>query len=79
MSLTWITSSHSRVSRLSSKTAERMAARLDEGDVPAAEHSYLQDQLGLLAARCQWVREEQQRSFLDEQVNSLWERLGGKP
>jgi MoxR-like ATPase len=33
------------------------------------------EQLGLLAGRCQWVRDDRQRSFLEQQVQSLWTAL----
>ena len=56
---------------------ERLGARLGS-DVPGTERSYLQDQLGLLAARCQWVADAQPRQFLEEKVEELWQRLGGR-
>lgn len=55
---------------------ERISERLGGGDVPAIDRSYLQDQLGLLSARCQWVVDEVQRLFLTERVEELWKRLG---
>ena len=56
---------------------DRLSERLG-GEVPATERSYLQDQLGLLAARCQWVEDGQRRQFLECKVEELWQRLGGK-
>jgi MoxR-like ATPase len=56
---------------------ERLGERLG-GDVPGTERSYLQDQLGLLAGRCQWVEDGQRRQFLERKVEELWQRLGGK-
>ena len=56
---------------------ERLRERLN-GEVPATERSYLQDQLGLLAARCQWVEDGQGRQFLEGKVEELWQRLGKK-
>jgi MoxR-like ATPase len=58
---------------------ERIAARFEDGDVPAKERAYLQDQLGLLAARCQWVENEQQRAFLESKLDVLWGHVGGRP
>ena len=53
--------------------------RLAEGWKPesfsASERVAWQDQLGLLAGRCQWVRNEQQRAFLQKQVDGLWKQL----
>ena len=57
---------------------ERISARLGGGEIPAADRSYLRDQLGVLAARCQWVQDEQQRGFLEDRVNTLLDRLGGE-
>jgi MoxR-like ATPase len=56
---------------------ERLGDRLGS-DFPGTERSYLQDQLGLLAARCQWVEDGQRRQYLEKKVEALWQRLGGK-
>jgi len=65
---------------------ERISAKLSDGQLQATDRSYLQDQLGLLASRCQWVQNEQQRGFLEDRVSTLLEelgrvssRLGGQP
>ena len=55
---------------------EQIAKRANSGDLPATERSYLKDRLGLLAARCQWVKDTQQREFLEKQVDALWKPLG---
>jgi MoxR-like ATPase len=55
---------------------ERIAERLKAGDAPVSERSVLRDQLGLLAARIQWVAGEQQRKFLEQQVDELWAKVG---
>jgi len=36
----------------------------------------LRDQLSHLSARCQWVRGEQERAYLDQILSRLWERVG---
>ncbi len=56
---------------------DRMQARLSQ-DVPQTERAYMQDQLGVLAGRCQWVPDAQQRQALTSRVDELWQRLGGK-
>jgi MoxR-like ATPase len=53
----------------------RIADRLATGDLPTTERSYLKDRLGLLAARCPWVADPQQRAFLEKQVGELWRQL----
>ena len=58
---------------------EQISAKLTQGDLAATERSYVRDQLGLLAARCQWVANQQQRDFLQQRVDSLWDGLGGRP
>ncbi|MBI4615948.1 MAG: AAA family ATPase [Planctomycetes bacterium] len=57
---------------------EAIARRLGEVGDAAAERSYLEDRLGVLAARIQWVEGDEARSFLQERVNELWARLGRK-
>lgn len=54
---------------------EQIAAKLENNALPPTERSFVQDQLGLLASRTQWVQEEQQRSFLEDKVNALLEQL----
>lgn len=58
---------------------ERLEARLDGAALPETDRAFLRDQLGILAARSQWVAGEQQRAFLDKKAQALWQRLGGKP
>ena len=52
---------------------EAIERKFDEGCSPA-DHAYLRDRLGLLAARCQWVRAVQPREFLLARVERLWEK-----
>jgi MoxR-like ATPase len=54
---------------------DRVAERLAASDLDATERSYLQDQLGLLSGRCQWVADDQQRAFLESKTKSLWEQI----
>ncbi|HUG67500.1 MAG TPA: AAA family ATPase [Pirellulaceae bacterium] len=56
---------------------ERISSRVQVADLSPTERSYLRDQLGVLAGRCQWVSDEQQRTFLDEKVEHLWHVIGG--
>jgi MoxR-like ATPase len=63
---------------------EQLSARLAElngsaGHEVVSQRSYLQDRLGLLAGRCQWVADEQQRTFLLQRVDELWTHFGGRP
>jgi MoxR-like ATPase len=57
---------------------QRLAARFDGQEPSPNERSYIQDQLGVLAARCQWVAEEEPRAHLAGEVEKLWQRLGKK-
>ncbi len=61
------------------RDVEAIAQRLADGDLPATERSYLADRLGLLAGRIPWVEGQQQREFLQQRADELWEKLGGKP
>ena len=55
---------------------ERIAARLEAGDLPTSERSCLRDQVSLLTARCQWVEDDQQRGHLESLTDSLLKRMG---
>lgn len=56
---------------------DRLEERLQAGP-SEADQSFHHDQLGLLAARCQWVEDDQKREFLEQRVESLWQ-LAGRP
>ena len=49
----------------------RIALDRDNGEPP----SVMRDRLVLLTARCQWVVDAQQRTFLENEVNDLWQKL----
>ena len=53
--------------------AEEVTESSDPGDRAA-----LADRLGLLAGRCQWVKDERQRTILLEKVAELWKQIGVK-
>ena len=55
---------------------EQIASRASSDGASATEHAYLKDRVGLLAARCGWIADEQQRAFLEQQIDSLWKLLG---
>lgn len=57
---------------------ERIDARLQAVDGKPSEQAYLKDRLGILEARCQWVKDQEQRSFLLKRVEELWARLEGE-
>lgn len=57
---------------------EAIVKRLDDSP-SAADKAYLRDRLGVLAGRCQWVKDGEKRGFLVERVEQLWGRFGGKP
>ncbi|MGE0758685.1 MAG: AAA family ATPase [Pirellulaceae bacterium] len=58
---------------------ERLSERATQEPGAELDRVYMRDQLGLLASRCQWISDEQPRRFLENQVNLLWEKLGGRP
>jgi MoxR-like ATPase len=56
-----------------------VARRLAAPGVPADARAGLRDRLGVLAARCQWVKDEQQRAALQERVEGLWQTVANNP
>lgn len=63
-----------RLARDLARIAERAQETLGEHD-----RSYLRDQVGVLAGRCQWIANTQAREFLDGKVQQLWQTLGERP
>lgn len=54
---------------------ERAGAAL-RGGASEGEREVWRDRLGLLAARCAWVGDEQQRAFLEAQLQKCWADAG---
>jgi MoxR-like ATPase len=54
---------------------EQLRVRAEEPDLGEAERAQLRDRLGLLVGRVQWVKEEQQRTFLAAKADDLWNLL----
>jgi MoxR-like ATPase len=62
--------------------AESLARDLDameksagETPLPDVEKAYLRDRLGILEGRCQWVKDENQRNWLEKRVKELWPKF----
>jgi MoxR-like ATPase len=62
--------------------AESLARDLDamekaasEDSLPDVERAYLRDRLGILEGRCQWVKDETRRAWLEKRVKDLWPRM----
>jgi MoxR-like ATPase len=56
-----------------------LQTRAGDASLSEADRAVLKDNLGLLAARCQWVMHEPHREALDRQVEQLWATLGDRP
>ncbi len=70
---------HPRAHPVDGPDAEAMARDLEsiatagkKPDLPAAEKAYLRDRLGVLEGRCQWVKDEARRQWLQQRVTELW-------
>lgn len=56
---------------------QRITDHVERGnDLADSERRYLRDRLSLLAGRCEWVTDEDQRSQLQTMVDGLWTHLG---
>jgi MoxR-like ATPase len=74
-------SSHPRARNLDGPNPEELARDLEQletrlqADPTDDVRTLAREQLSLLAGRCQWVRNDQQRSFLEQRVQTLWTAL----
>jgi MoxR-like ATPase len=57
---------------------EDVGNRLSDSATTPADRSALRDRLGVLAGRCDWVKDDRQRAVLLGTVESLWPRAGEK-
>jgi MoxR-like ATPase len=55
---------------------ERLEQNWSSAGALDGQRAVLRDQLGLLAGRCQWLADAQQRTFLERRVESLWQLWG---
>lgn len=53
--------------------------QLAKPDLSDVDRVYLQDRLGVLSGKCQWVRNDQQREYLTSMINNAWSTLGVDP
>jgi MoxR-like ATPase len=54
---------------------ELIGKQLASGNGSSVERAYLRDRLGVLAGRCEWVPDGQQREFLKKRVEELWGKM----
>ena len=54
---------------------ETLGDQLKSQNLPDSERAYIQDRLGILEGRCQWVQEAPKREWLQQLVTELWSRL----
>jgi len=57
---------------------ELMAVQVQSDGMPEEERSVLRDRLGVLAGRCAWIVNPEQRTFLESKMEELWTALGTK-
>ena len=55
---------------------DRLQARINGDEPDPTTRVYLKDQLGVLSGRIPWIPDQQQRAFLTEKLQHLWERIG---
>jgi MoxR-like ATPase len=58
---------------------ERVRTALESDGTPESDHAVLRDQLSLLAGRCAWIADLQQRTFLEEKVQQAWDLMEARP
>jgi MoxR-like ATPase len=72
---------HPRAKNVETANAEQLARDLERIDarisaeVNDIDRAYLRDQLGLIASRCQWIEDTQQRTHLDGVVSEMWKKV----
>jgi MoxR-like ATPase len=58
---------------------ERVRTAWEANGTHEADSAVLRDQLSLLAGRCAWIADAQQRTFLETKVQETWSLIGGQP
>jgi MoxR-like ATPase len=75
---------HPRAKHVDRPDPEQLAREIrqlaDQADAPTisdADRSILRDKLELIAGRCEWVTDSMQRAHLQQEIATVWKRLGG--
>lgn len=57
---------------------DQLEAKLTAAESTDTDKAMAREQLTLLSGRCQWIKDAQQRSFLEQRVQTLWQAAGAK-
>lgn len=57
------------------KEVQLMTNKWDDSTLPLSERTVIKDRLRYLNGRCQWITNEVQRKYVQQPIDSLWEKI----
>jgi len=57
------------------KEVTTMTEQWEDTELPLAERTIIKDRLRYLNGRCQWINNEVQRSYVQQPIDSLWQKI----
>lgn len=73
---------HPRASESTSPNADEifrevqlMTEKWDDQSLPLSERTVIKDRLRYLNGRCEWIHNETQRNYIQEPINTLWQKI----
>jgi MoxR-like ATPase len=57
------------------KEVNAMAEKWDDAALPLTERTIIKDRLRYLNGRCEWIKNEVQRKYVQEPVDALWQKI----
>jgi MoxR-like ATPase len=54
---------------------ESIVQKLADANCSKSNKAFLNDRLALITERCEWIENPEQRTFIQEQINSIWDSL----
>lgn len=57
------------------KEVTTMTEQWEDAELPLAERTIIKDRLRYLNGRCQWINNEVQRSYVQQPIDSLWQKI----
>lgn len=54
---------------------EGIAEKLADTNCSESDKAFLKDRLALITERCEWIEKPEQRKFIQEQINAIWDSL----
>ena len=57
------------------KEVKQLEEKWEGTEIPLSERAIIKDRLRYLNGRCDWIKNEEQRTYVQEPINELWQKI----